>query len=150
MAREKAPKTFNVTSSFTLFYKYFLPMMWIIFFGTLMLLFLIADQFKVGSLSPMTFKITYSAFFFGMVILMYFTVFKLKRVEFDATHIYITNYFKILRYPLSNIEKISESNYLLWRIVRVDLIEPGHFGKTSYFLANNAKWETYNEEAGKE
>lgn len=119
--------------------------MWIIFFGTLMLLFLIADQFKVGSLSPMTFKIAYSVFFFGIVVLMYFTIFKLKRVEFDADHVYITNYFKILRYPLGDIEKITDNNYLFWRIVKVDLIQPGHFGKSAYFLASNERWAAYNE-----
>lgn len=132
-------KTYNISSSSTLFLKYFLPLIWMVFFGTLLVVFLVLDQFRVGEISPMAFKIAYTVFFFAMLLLMYFTVFRLKRVELDDAFVYVTNYFKTARYPYSNIEKISRNDYGIWLICKVHFKSPGQFGKSVTFLANRKR-----------
>lgn len=138
-------KTINVSSSSTVFLKYFLPTIWIVFFGTLMIVFLFADQFRVGTLSPMTFKAVYTASFFLIVGTMYFTIFKLKRVEFDEQFVYITNYIKIFRYPYENVEKITYAKYGFWLVMRVSLVKGGFFGKKVTFLGSKRKLANFVE-----
>lgn len=146
MSKERPPKTFNIASSATVFLKYFLPTIWIVFFGTLLMVFLFAKQLKIGSMSPMTFKIVYSVFFFGMIALMYFTIFKLKRVEIDEKYLYITNYLKIYRYSFDAIESITKKDYGYWLFYTIELKQAGYFGKKSKFLANRSKITTFMKE----
>lgn len=145
MAQKKKHKTYNISSSRTVFFKYFLPLIWVVFFGTLMVVFMFADQFKVGSMTPQMFKIVYCAFFFSIVAVMYFTIFKLKRVELDEDYVYITNYFKIYRYPYSNIEKVVRKDYGMWETGTVHLKEAGHFGQKSNFMIDKKKFAQYFE-----
>ncbi|MGB0863915.1 MAG: hypothetical protein ACPG19_15270 [Saprospiraceae bacterium] len=145
VAEDSNHKTINVSSSSTVFLKYFLPTIWIVFFGTLMIVFLFADQFRAGTLSPMTFKVIYTTSFFLIVATMYFTIFKLKRVEFDEQFVYITNYIKIFRYPYENVEKITHAKYGIWLVMRVHLIKGGFFGKKSTFLGSKKKLAAFIE-----
>ncbi len=146
MSKERPPKTFNISSSATVFLKYFLPTIWIVFFGTLMMVFIFAQELKMGSMSPTNFKIFYSVFFFGMIGLMYFTIFKLKRVEIDHQYLYITNYLKIYRYPFDTIESITKKDYGYWLFYTIELKEEGFFGKKSRFLANRNKMTAFMKE----
>lgn len=143
MATDRPPKTHNITASSTLFFKYFLPTIYVVFFGTLMIVFLFADKFRVGSMSPMAFKIAYMALFVAVVALMYFTLFRLKRVEVDDQHIYITNYLKIFRYPFASIERITATDYGIWLVMQVHLVQPGHFGRRSTFLVHRRRLTQY-------
>ncbi len=146
MSKERRPKTSNISSSATVFLKYFLPTIWIVFFGTLLMVFLFAQQLKIGTMSPMTFKIIYCVFFFGVIALMYFTIFKLKRVEIDDKYLYITNYLKIYRYPFETIERITKKDYGYWLFYTIELKESGYFGKKSRFLANRTKITSFMKE----
>ena len=143
MSKVSTPKTFNVSSTSTVFLKYFLPTIWTVFFGTLFVVILFAGYVNVGSLDSTTFKFIYGFCFLSIIALMYFTLFKLKRVEFDEGSVYITNYIKIYRYPFSSVENITKHHYGWWLLYRIELKEAGVFGKKSIFLANKKRLSAF-------
>ncbi len=139
MSTEPTPKTFNVSSNSTVFLKYFLPTIWTVFFGTLFVVILFAGQVNVGTIDSTIFKYIYGFAFLAIIIFMYFTFFKLKRVEFDESSVYITNYVKVYRYPFSSIEHVTKHHYGWWLIYRIELKEAGFFGKKSTFIASKKR-----------
>lgn len=139
MSTEPTSKTFNVSSNSTVFLKYFLPTIWTVFFGTLFVVILFAGHVRVGTMDSTVFKLVYAASFFSIIALMYFTIFKLKRVEFDKEFVYVTNYIKIYRYPFNSVESIKKFHYGWWLIYRIELKQAGFFGKRITFLANKKR-----------
>lgn len=135
--------TQNVTSSWTLFYKFFLPTIWIVFFATLFLIFLFIPNLKIANLTPLQFRLVFGGFLLVGISLLYFTVMQLKRVEMDDKYIYVTNYFKIFKYPYFNVEKITIQDFLLFRTATVHFIEPGTFGKKATFIPNKKKLKNF-------
>lgn len=132
-------KTHNISSSATVFLKYFLPTIWAIFFGTLLLVFVFAENLRTETSAPTSSKITFSIIFVVVLITLVFTVFRLKRVELDNEFVYITNYIKIFRYPFAAIESIKTSSFGVATVYTIELKEAGHFGKKVTFLASKKR-----------
>lgn len=143
MSKEPTPKTYNVSSTSTVFLKYFLPTIWTVFFGTLFVVILFAGYVKVGSLDSTVFKFIYGFSFLSIIAILYFTVFQLKRVELDEKFIYITNYIKIYRYPFSSVKSVKKYHYGWWLIYTIELKEAGYFGKKSTFMANKKRLSAF-------
>ena len=59
--------------------------------------------------------------------------------------ILVVNYFKIFRYPYSNIEKVESKGFGIWEIGTVHLKESGYFGKKSKFIIDKKKFSNYFE-----
>ena len=96
----------HVSSSATVFLKFALPTVWIVFFGSLCVVFWLFDTITVVAGMPLsTFRIVLPAFFILGVLALYWSVMRLKRVEMDEQFIQVTNYFKHYRYPYHQIEK---------------------------------------------
>lgn len=136
----------NISTSLTAFLKYFVPTIWIIFFGTLLVAFWLNTDMNVGPFSPDVFKWVYSGFFLCGVALLYLMVMTIKRVEVDSNFVYATNYHKIYKYPFSNIKKVKELDYGLFKTVKIHLKEPGHFGKKVVFVASRRKYNAFFKE----
>ena len=143
MSTESTPKTFNVSSTSTVFLKYFLPTIWTVFFGTLFVVILFAGHVRVGTMDSTVFKLIYGFCFLSIIALMYFTIFKLRRVELDEEFVYVTNYIKTYRYPFNSIESIKKFHYGWWLIYRIELKEAGFFGKRITFLAKKKRLVTF-------
>lgn len=127
----------RLSSDWTLFYKFFLPTVWIVFFGitTGVLLFTLrpALPFVLGAV------LCYSA----CVAFLYFTILQLKRVEGTAEHMYVTNYFKTYRYTLDSIAKITSSDFLIFKVVTLHFAESTSFGRRIHFIRRRTVWEEY-------
>lgn len=93
-----------------------------------------------------SFRIGAVAFYLSGLILFYFTLFPLKRLEADAEFLYATNYFKTLRYSWDSVEKIKESKFLFFTLGTVVLKEKGLLGKNLRFIASNRNYRQYWEE----
>lgn len=135
----------NVTSAATIFWKFFFPTFWIVFFSTLTLGLIFAE------VKPTT--IPKSAFTGLMcvtlglgIFLFYLTIIRLKKVEMDPEFIYVTNYFKWFKYPYHNIERISQRDLVLLKVVTIKFKEKGHFGKKIFFLANHRELNEFLKE----
>ncbi|NJL75997.1 MAG: hypothetical protein HC892_14235 [Saprospiraceae bacterium] len=72
-------------------------------------------------------------YFLGIFLFYLFTL-RLKRVEIDTTHIYVTNYFKHIRYPHQDVEKIVENKRLVFPKAVLILKAKGSFGKKIAYI----------------
>ena len=134
-------KTYHLSSNLTVILKYFVPLVWTVFFGALCIIFWMTDELMIGNLDLFIFRIGWTAFFVIGTILMIFTLMKLMRVESDGTYIYVTNYFKIYKYPISNIQKMTIKDYSFFKLTTVHFIEPGFFGKSIVFMQSRSRFE---------
>ncbi len=135
--------TENVSSNFTIFLKFVIPTFWIIFFGLLLIVVLVSDAVTMSSFSLSTLRIGIVVFYLLGLLILYWAVMRLKRVEMDDAFVYATNYFKTYRYPYHNIEKIEESDYLFFRSIHIYLKEPGKFGKKITFVAHRNRFDNF-------
>ena len=126
----------RVSSNLTLFYKFFVPVFWTVFFGAVTLAVLLTDYAYVGNIPRGTFQLLVVAFFLSGVLLFAFTLLRLKRVEMSPDFVYVTNYFKNFRYPYQNIEKLEINRFLLFYIATLHLRQAGSFGRKITFVAN--------------
>lgn len=131
----------RVSSNLTLFYRIFVPVFWMVFFGSASVA-LIALPYQFGGNIPAgPFRIGVGFFFLSGAALLYFTLMQLKRVEIGSGFIYVTNYFKNFRYPFHNIERIEISTFLFFSIASIYLKTPGHFGRKITFAPEMSRFK---------
>lgn len=135
----KYPK--RISSSITLLLKLFVPIFWVVFFGSFAigLIFFTPENMAIFRTTP--FKWGMSIFFITGIVFLYFTFFQLKRVEIDPDFIYVTDYFKNYRYPFHNIQSIKEVNLLLFYLCTIRFKEKGSFGRKIHFLESRIKFK---------
>jgi hypothetical protein len=128
----------RLSTSATLILKLFFPVFWAVFFGsfTLAILFfqggdpLIKNPyFKMGSLG----------FYLMGLLIIYFTLWQLRRVEVDEEAFYVTDYFKTIKIPFPLVLKVTENDYLLFSTLTLHLHKKGHFGKKITFVQSQQK-----------
>jgi len=129
----------NVSSQLTLFFKVFVPTIWISFFGTIGLFLILSKDGQSNNVAMVLGLGTFSLIVIGFLLfgfaLLYFFFMRLKRVELDKDYLYATNYIKHYRYPYHNVEFLEIKRFLFWSPTRVVLKKPGQFGKRFTFLA---------------
>ena len=127
----------RISSDWTLFYKIFLPNVWIVFFGVVV-------GFVLFSFKPhLPFLIGTLLFYLGGIGVLYITLMTLKRVEGTDEHLYITNYFKTFRYTFESIDRIRTFDLIILKIVTLYFFENTSFGKRVIFIRRKAVWEEY-------
>ena len=131
----------RLSSNTTLFLKIFLPVFWLVFYGSFTLSFWLLDPATLPLLTSWTFRILFTLFYVLGTVFLYFTFFQLKRVEIDADFIYVSNYFKTYRYPFHRIEQLSQKNYLVFKTTQIHFKEEQSFGKAVSFIARRGIWE---------
>ncbi|MCB0639344.1 MAG: hypothetical protein KDC54_22115 [Lewinella sp.] len=136
----------RLSSNLTLFFKFFVPVFWLVFFGALILALYVYKEEYVGEINSRGLRLGALAFYVTGALLFYFFLFPLKRVEADDDFLYATNYFKTFRYPWHNIERLEESRFAIFTLVTVVLKTPGYFGIRIRFLASNRLYRTFWEE----
>ena len=126
-----------------------------VFFGAFMAAVWIYPKAFYGHIPGGPFRIGIILFFISGVLMLYFTLMQLKRVEINKEEgfFYVTNYFKNVRYPFHNIDKIEESDFLFLQLVSIHLKTPGSFGKVIRFVASRKSYRNFwqeNPELGKQ
>lgn len=133
----------RISSGWTLIYKIFIP----VFYTVFMLAWIIATIGSGDEVSPVfthwMYRIGIVLVFILAVLLMRYTVWKLKRMDVATDHIFITDYFKTYRYSLESIESISHSNVLFWKFLKVKLKEKGSLGDSFTVLIEEKVWESW-------
>lgn len=142
----------RVSTNLTLFLKFFIPVFWLAFFGAFVIaLFVYQDELQ-REINGQPLRFLAVIFYLTGAVLFYFTILPLKRVEMDATYVYVTNYFVAVRYPWHNVERILESRFLFFTVVTIQLSVPGKFGRKMRFIASNrwyaSFWKEHPELAG--
>ena len=128
----------RLSSNLSIFFRLFLPLVYIVFFGSLV----IGSFLITANDSPL---ISSSIFRYGMlssyiifVLIFSFSIMKLKRVDADENNILISNYFKTYKYTWDSIKKMTTINLLIFDIIYIHIHEKGKFGKKVFFLASRS------------
>lgn len=136
----------RVSSNLTLFFKIFIPVFWSVFFGAMLIAFFVnKTEFFFNTAN---FRIGAIVFYLSGLIMYYFMLFRLKRVELDDEFAYVSNYFKTFRYPWRNIIEIQETSFIIFTICTMKLKEGGYFGEKIVFIASRNHYKKYMESRG--
>jgi hypothetical protein len=138
--------TIRLSTNWTLILRVFIPIVWITFFASFLLSSFLADPVEIPQLTNSKFRISVILFIIGGIVFFYFTFFRLKRVDADKDHVYVTNYFKTFRYTLDSIERIELYNHLLFKANHIILKEKGYFGKRLIFIPQKIHFNIFIEE----
>ena len=136
----------QVSSSWTVILKFFVPTIWISMFATFALGAFLSEESMLMGMPIARFRIGTLIFLAVGIVLLYWMVMRLKRVEMDHQHLYITNYRKRLRYSFDSIEKITEKDWGLFKTVLIHLKSTGQFGKKISFVASKQKFNRFLRE----
>lgn len=136
----------QVSTNLTLLLKIFLPTFWLVFFGAFTAAIWVTSYEYYGQIPGPALRLGATLFYAGGALFFYLTVIRLKRVEMDEESIYVTNYFKHFRYPFSNVRQIREQDFFLFRLITIEWIKPGYFGKKIVFIPSNARLKKFLEQ----
>jgi len=127
----------------TLFYAIFFPVFWIILFGSATIFFVVIPLFNPQTEGIMDTKYLYLICLL-MGLLFYFLFgFRLRRVDADEGALYVTNYFKTVRIPLELVSSVQFRDRYILRMARINLTQPGYFGKTIRMVERENQFELY-------
>lgn len=135
---------YRISSSLTLFFKVFIPTVWAVFFGSFMILIFLmgADLSPVfaGYVPKLIYVILFAVFF----LLLRFTIMRLKRIELTEEAFYVTNYFKTFRYTYDSLDKVSEMDFILMKILVFRFKTTSTFGKKVFCIKRSSVWKEFN------
>lgn len=126
----------RVSSNATLFFKFFVPTFWIVFFGAFTAAVWNSKGEYFGNFPLGPFRIGVLLFFITGIITLAYTIMRLKRVEFSAEYVYVTDYFKSVRYPWRDVAGLHESDFLFLSLGTLTLKAKGMFGDKIVFLVS--------------
>ena len=136
----------RISSNATLFLKFFIPVMWTTVVGGLSLVSLVYQFDYIGNMPANTVRMILLGVFLTGLTFFVATFLRLKRVEMDSHFIYVTNYFKTVRYPYHQIEKISNYNFLLGESQVIKLKQRGIFGRSFFYLVSKHRLKQFLQE----
>ena len=135
----------RVSSNLTIFFKIFIPTVWLVFFTSILIMvFTISSQMLPAITTP-GFKIGYTIFYLLFLLFIYFTIFQLKRVELGADYYLATNYFKTYKLIYDDIKSIETIEFGRFLLITFKLQGKSSLGKKITFLASKQLYEIFND-----
>ena len=143
-------KPAQLSSNTTLLWRIFLPVFGTVFFTGLLLAFWLTDEEDLYLPYPAIWPRSILAVVW-LVWIFYVrrTLWPLKRIDADDTHLYVTNYWTTLRYPWTDVESLTERKLGRRAVVALRLKAPGRFGQDILFLPGS-HYRAWMEENGKQ
>lgn len=123
----------KLSSNFTLFWKIFFPVFFLTMLYLLGFVMLFAENDAFFLFSSATAKVIYWISMIFILLIFYFTILNIKRVEFDNEHFYITNFFKTIRIPVEGVESIKLYG-VPFVFSKIKLLNKSTFGKVITFI----------------
>jgi hypothetical protein len=139
----KMTDPYRVSSQTTLFFKIFIPVFWVVFFSGFSFLSIFFFRDSSDLFSQKWYPFVALLFLGGGVAILYFTLWKLKRVEFGLEGFYVSNYFKTFRYTYESISTIKEADWLVLVVVSLHLYKKGQMGSKISFIASRKRYNTF-------
>jgi len=136
----------RISSNLTLFFRIFVPVFWTTFYGLFTLVMFLADDSTIQLFQSDLLKYSNLLFYFSTLMIIYLTIFQLKRVELSEEGVFVTNYLKTLRYSFDSIEALGFRNYYFFKLGFIVLKENGYFGKKIVFLLKKKYLEDFMQE----
>ena len=136
----------RVSSQLTIVLRIALPTIWFTAILSIVVLLVWAVRGKAGLFAnPFLWLGLLLILGSGLAILK-LILWKFYRVDMDKQFVYVRNYFKTYKYPLTAIESITSSRTLPDRVYCIRLKVKGSFGQKIYFLASQVLWADYLKE----
>lgn len=124
----------SLSSEFTVFFKFF-PAFWIPFLGLGVLgAFLGVLQGKNGEPPSLSFDLLVLVFWIGGSVFSYLTCAPLKEMSIDDDCLYVSNYFREISIPLTDVADITERSWINFHPVTVRLKRSSVFGNRITFM----------------
>ena len=136
----------RVSTNLTLFYKLFIPIFWAVFFGCAVVALLIVNPPYIAGIKSPFWKLLLGGSYVLGLLLIWWAIARLKRVEMDEHFVYVTNYFKTARYPWHAIEHVGERDWLIWHPVDITFKQAGTFGKKVTFVPSKTHFNSFLRE----
>lgn len=127
---------YRLSSNHTLFWKIFLPVFYVTFFGMLVMASYLSDEGDLPLLTAPISKLILTSCYVLFVGLMWFTIVDLKRVEADDNYYYVTNYFKTYRYHKEDVIEIKSLDFGIFKWNTLVMKETTRFGRRISFIGN--------------
>jgi len=135
----------RVSNNITIFLKLFVPTFWFVFFTSFLVALFFIDPDSIPFMGSWQFKTGYIATYLVFALFLYFTFFKLLRVDMGPEKFFVSNYIKTYSYNYVDIEKIQESNYGLFRLISIRLKSRGSLGSKITFIPSYKNYEFFVE-----
>jgi hypothetical protein len=136
----------QLSSNWTMAFGIFFPTLWLAFFGTFFAAVALSDKAAVGAWSIGSLRAGLGIFIATFILIFWKTLFRLKRVDADNESVYVTNFFKAVKYPHADIEKIEVDKGLFFTFGTVVLRGKGRFGQRILFLCSRRRLDVFLEE----
>jgi len=133
----------QLSSGYTLLLRLFIPTVWIVFFGSFMVLGWLWDEDFVGPFPRGAYRWVSTLFVLSGILMFRFTLWRLHRADADQQTLLLSNYFYTYRYQVSSIAHIDLKSYGLFHLCRVVLVATGKLGRTIWFLPSKKRLETF-------
>ena len=127
-------------------YKIVLPIFWIVLMGGITVAILMSKFAGIGNTSSWAVKAVMLFVFITGTLFLAFTLMRLKRIEVGQEGVYVTNYFKNVRYPFSEVDGITTTSLLLFSVGTLHLKGKGSFGKSITFIPSPSRFYSFFEE----
>ncbi|NBC24667.1 MAG: hypothetical protein GVX78_03525 [Bacteroidetes bacterium] len=137
----------RISSNWTLGLKVFFPTFWFVFYGAIVLALFVTPSAQLQIFGEMNFKMAVLIFYVSGSIVIYFTLMRLKRVEFDHDFLYVSNFFITLRIPWHNVKKHHERKILWLHLGSFSFHEPTRFGKQITFIESRSLMKEFRVHA---
>jgi len=125
----------TLSSIFTFPTKYIFPVVSVLAIGVAVFHFMdYAKLSQMIEMQPMPIRILIPVVWLVGTIYAFWFAYQLKRVRFDGTALYVSNYRQECRIPLADIDQISERRWIKGHPVRVLLRQPCDFGTDFTFI----------------
>lgn len=132
----------RLSSNMTLVLSIAFPCIYLSFFGLFILSIFLIDT-NIALLNSSVFRGSCITIYILFIGLLYLTVWRLRRFEYHDKHLYVSNYFKNYRYPISSVASVNELDFLIFKIIKLTLIEKGVWGKNMYFLPKMSNYKNF-------
>jgi hypothetical protein len=136
----------QLSSNWTMAFGIFFPTLWLAFFGTFLIAIVLTDKDTIGTWSMNSLRFGLATFVGIFVFIFWKTLFRLKRIDADNEFVYVTNFFKAVRYPHDDVEKIEIDKGLMFTFGTVVLRGEGRFGKRLLFLCSRRRLDIFTDE----
>jgi hypothetical protein len=135
LSQNGAARPTLLSSTATLFWRLFVPVFSTVILASFSFIFWLMDEESLYLSVPLLWvRIGLVVALVAWVWLMARTLWRLRRVDVDAAHVFVTDYWTTVRYPWVDVAGFSESRRLGRRIAHLHLKAPGRFGQKISFL----------------
>jgi hypothetical protein len=133
----------RISSNLTLFFRIFVPTFWTVFYGLFTFVMLFSEDSTLNVFQSDWLKYSNLLFYLSTLLIIYLTIFRLKRVEMSREGVFVTNYFKTVKYTYDSIDSLGYKDYYFFKVGFIRLKDKGVFGSTILFLLKKKYLEDY-------